>query len=45
MVLEGLKTQTISLPLIGTISIAAAIAIGVAAFFMLRRKKSIGIKF
>jgi len=45
MVFESLKTNTINLPAIGTISIAGVLIAGAIIFLLLRRKKTIGIKF
>ena len=44
MVLESLKNNSINLPLVGTISLAAALVAGGVIFLLLRRKKTIGIR-
>lgn len=44
MALEILKTKNVNLPLIGSVSLAAVIAAGVAIYFLSRRKKSISLK-
>ena len=44
MPLEFLRQNSINLPVVGSVSIAAAVAVGAILFFTLRRKKSIGIK-
>jgi len=45
MVFESLRTNTINLPAIGTISLAGVLIAGGIIFFLLRRKKSISLKF
>jgi len=45
MVFESLKNNTVSLPLIGTISVAGILLAGGIIFLLSRRKKTIGIKF
>jgi hypothetical protein len=42
--LESLKSQ-VNLPVVGSVSLAAAIVAGAAIFFLTRRKKSINLKF
>jgi len=44
MVFESLKSSTVNLPAIGTISIAGLLIAGGIIFLLLRRKKTIGIK-
>jgi len=44
MVFESLKSNTINLPAIGTISIAGVLIAGGIIFFLLRRKKTISFK-
>lgn len=44
MVFEQLKDSQINLPLIGGVSILAAVVLGGILFFSLRRKKSISLK-
>ena len=43
--LDSLKTSQVNLPLVGGVSIAAVLVVGIAIFFLSRRKKTIGIKF
>lgn len=43
-ILDTLQANTISLPAIGTISIAGVLIAGGIIFFLLRRKKTIGIR-
>jgi len=45
MVFESLKINTINLPAIGTISLAGVLIAGGIIFFLLRRKKSISLRF
>ena len=42
--LDQLRTSTINLPAIGTISIAGVLVAGAIIFLLLRRKKTIGIR-
>ncbi len=42
--LDQLKSSTVNLPAIGTISIAGLLIAGGIIFLLLRRKKTIGIK-
>jgi len=44
MVFESLKTNTVNLPAVGTVSLAALLIAGGVIFLLLRRKKTIGIK-
>jgi len=44
MVFENLKSSTVNLPAIGTISIAGLLIAGGIIFLLLRRKKTIGIR-
>jgi len=45
MVFENLKSSTVNLPAIGTISIAGLLIAGGIIFFLLRRKKSVRLTF
>jgi len=44
MVFESLKTSTVNLPAIGTISIAGLLIAGGIIFLLFRRKKSVTLK-
>ncbi len=44
MVFESLKSSTVNLPAIGTISIAGLLIAGGIIFLLLRRKKTISFK-
>jgi len=45
MVFESLKTTSINLPVVGAVSIAAVIVVGLGIFFLTRRKKSVRLTF
>tara|TARA_R100001244_G_scaffold106894_1_gene79280 strand:- start:509 stop:646 length:138 start_codon:yes stop_codon:yes gene_type:complete len=44
MVLEFLKTNTVNLPLVGSIPLAGVIVVGLAIYFLTKRKKSITLR-
>ena len=44
MSLEQLQNKQINLPLVGPISLTAAIVAGIAIYFLTKRKKSISLK-
>ena len=41
MVLEQLRSNTVTLPVLGAVSLLTVGIVGVVAFFLLRRKKSV----
>jgi len=45
MVLESLKEKNINLPIVGGVSLLAVSIVGIAFYFLLKRKKSISLKF
>lgn len=45
MVFESLKNNSVNLPIVGAVSIAAVIVVGLGIFFLTRRKKSISLRF
>jgi len=45
MVFESLRNNSVNLPVVGAVSVAAVIVVGLAAFFLLRRKKSVKLSF
>ena len=44
MVLEFLQNKSVSLPVVGPVSLAVAGVAGIAIFLLLRRKKSLSLK-
>jgi len=42
--IADLQTQTVTLPVVGAISIAGLVVAGAIIFFLVRRKKTIAIK-
>lgn len=45
MVFESLKTNQVNLPIVGAVSVAAIIVVGIGIFFLTRRKKSVKLTF
>lgn len=45
MVFESLKNTSVNLPLVGAVSVAAVIVVGIGIFFLTRRKKSVKLTF
>jgi len=45
MSFEPLRTNTVNLPVVGAVSVAAIIAVGAILFFAFRRKKSVKLTF
>jgi len=45
MVFETLRNNSVNLPVVGAVSLAAVLVVAGAIFFLTRRKKSISLKF
>jgi len=43
--LDQLRTSSVNLPVVGAVSIAAVLVVGVAIFFLTRRKKTVQLRF